>query len=723
MTRFSAFLALTLLLFAAAPAPLARAQLASDTASTDNVQARLMADSIAVTPGQTFYVALHQDIRDGWHTYWRNPGDSGEATRLVLDLPPGWEAGEIVWPAPHAIPVGPLTNYGYEGEIVLPVPVTVPADYEGGSATIGAEATWLVCEDICIPERAEFEFSLRVTDSAPRAHPRYAQQIEGALTAMPKAASGDSVLAVAGERAALAVPDSALAEAEAEGRLREVYFFPHEGGLIEASAPQPVSTEDGALRLELTPGFAMSEAEPPFEGVLAYDIRGENGWTRAARIISAGEGDLRFAAAPPLEAAPAKAGGPGGGLAAAGTLWQALIGAFIGGLILNLMPCVFPVLSLKALGFAQRAHDHAGEVRAHGLIFLAGVLVTFALLGGLLIALKAGGAAVGWGFQLQSPAVILTLILLFFAIALNLLGFFEIGGSLQNIGSGLAARSGTSGAFFTGALAVIVATPCTAPFMAGALGYALTLPAVSALLVFLALGLGLAAPFTLLSFAPGLLSRLPGPGAWMERFKQFMAFPMLAAALWLVWVISVQAGPAGTAAALAGMLALGFAVWAGRLSSLFGKALAAAAVLAALATVPAAAQLSPAATAAGGAGVDARLESVAWSPEALAAARKEGIVFVDFTAAWCITCQVNERVVLNSAPVREAFAEESVTMMVADWTNKNAAIAAELEKFGRAGVPLYLVYRPGVESPQILPQILTEGAVIEAVRGEAATSA
>ncbi len=717
MTRLFAFL----MLVAGALAPVsARAQLASDSMATGNVEARLTADSIAVTPGQTFYVALHQDIRDGWHTYWRNPGDSGEATRLVLDLPDGWEAGEIVWPAPHAIPVGPLTNYGYEGEIVLPVPVTVPADYEGGAATIGAESTWLVCEDICIPESAEFEISLRVTDSAPRAHPRFAQEIEDALAGMPKAASSDSIMAIQGDRAALAVPDADLAAAGAEGRLREVYFFPYEGGLVEAPAAQPVSSEAGALRLELTPGFAMSEAEPPFEGVLAYDVRGDGGWTREARIVSAGEGELSFAAAPRVEGAGGEEGA-GGGVSNAATLWQALIGAFLGGLILNLMPCVFPVLSLKALGFAQRAHDHKGEVRAHGLIFLSGVLVTFALLGGLLIALKAGGAAVGWGFQLQSPAVILALTLLFFAIALNLLGFFEIGGGLQNIGSGLAARSGTSGAFFTGALAVIVATPCTAPFMAGALGYALTLPAISALMVFLALGLGLAAPFTLLSFAPGLLSRLPKPGPWMDRFKQFMAFPMLAAAVWLVWVISVQAGPAGVAAALAGMLALGFAVWAGRLSSLFGKALAAAAVLAALLTVPAAAQLSPASS--GGTGVETETDSLAWSPEALAKAREEGVVFVDFTAAWCITCQVNERVVLNSKPVKQAFAEEGVTMMVADWTNKDAVIAAELEKFGRAGVPLYLVYRPGEESPQILPQILTERAVIEAVRASAPPSA
>jgi len=551
-------------------------------AMTENVTATLAADSLVVTPGQTFYVALSQDIREGWHTYWRNPGDSGEATEIALDMPEGWTAGDILWPAPEALPFGPLMNYGFKGEALLPVPVTVPADFEGEAALIRAQAYWLVCEEICIPESGEMSLSVRVSDGAPRAHPRWGPAIAGAIASLPRPALFDAAIAVArdGETARLTLRAPELAEAQRAGALRAAYFFPFDKGVVEPAAPQKPRALDEAVALDLTPGFELEDGAFAVGGVLAYERRGSEGWARETVEIAA-------------EPAGALAALPAGAAGAGMTLLLALAGAFAGGLLLNLMPCVFPVLSLKALSFARTAHDSPAEVRVQGLFFLAGVVSTFAALGLALVALKGAGAAIGWGFQLQSPAVIMALILLFFAISLNLLGFFELGGGLQNLGARLTQGSGGAAAFFTGALAVVVATPCTAPFMAAALGYALTLDALGALAVFLALGLGLAAPFTLLAFAPGLLRRLPRPGPWMERFKQVMAFPMLAATVWLVWVISLQTGPEGVAFALSGVLALGFAVWAGRLTSRAGKAMAAGAALAALATVPAAARMDP----------------------------------------------------------------------------------------------------------------------------------
>ncbi|MBA4801166.1 MAG: thioredoxin family protein [Euryhalocaulis sp.] len=691
------------------------------TVETDNVKATLAADSIVVSPGQTFYIALHQDIREGWHTYWRNPGDSGEPTQIDLTLPDGWEAGEIVWPAPEPLPVGPLTNYGFSNEVLLPIPVTVPEDFDGAAAAIKADAYWLVCEEICIPESGKLELSLRVSEGEPRVHPRWGDRIADALAAMPQPALFDSTIALDGETAQLSLQDAGLSDALGAGDLRDFYFFPYEPGMVEAAADQTPHAMDDALILALTPGYELEDGAAPVAGVLTYEMRGAEGWAGRAVEISAEPGE---AADLSLAAAPARGGdGAGGGGQA---LLLALIGAFVGGLILNLMPCVFPVLSLKALGFAQKAHEDPGTVRRHGLLFMGGVLVTFAALGLLLVALKAGGAAVGWGFQLQNPAVIMALALLFFLISMNLLGFFEIGGGLQNLGSGLVAgRSGGAAAFLTGVLAVIVATPCTAPFMAAALGYALSLPALGALAIFLALGLGLAAPFTLLAFFPALLRRLPRPGPWMDRFKQFMAFPMLAATVWLVWVLSIQAGPTGVAFALIGLLAAGFAIWAGRFSGWTGRAAALGAMIAALLTVPAAAQLSTGgASVAETSGAPGALSSEPWSRERVAQLQAEGRpIFVDFTAAWCITCQVNERTALKTSDVAAAFAQNDVAFLVADWTNKDAEIAAELERFGRAGVPLYLYYPPGGGAPEILPQILTERGILNTIRkGAAATS-
>ncbi|KAF0172771.1 MAG: thio:disulfide interchange protein, partial [Caulobacteraceae bacterium] len=388
-----------------------------------------------------------------------------------------------------------------------------------------------------------------------------------------------------------------------------------------------------------------------------------------------------------------------------------ILSAFVGGLILNVMPCVFPVLSIKALSLAGGAHD--GRAKRHGLLFLAGVMATFMTLAVALIALKSAGLATGWGFQLQEPALIGVLALLFFAIGLNLIGAFEIGGGLQNVGAGVAAKGGDVGAFATGALAVVAATPCTAPFMAGALGWAATQPPAASLAVFAGLGLGFAAPFTALSFAPGLQKLMPKPGPWMDRAKQFLAFPMFAAAVWLVWVLSVQTGATGTLALLSVFVAFAFAAWAWR-QGMAWRVIAAALFIAVAAAAwrPMTSVVSasaPAKSATAGAEV--------WSAGRVSELRAANTpVFVNFTAAWCVTCKANEIVALSRPGVKQAFADRGVAYLKGDWTARDPAIAAELAAHGRSGVPLYLFYAPGAAEPVVLPQILTERIVRDAVR-------
>ena len=387
-------------------------------------------------------------------------------------------------------------------------------------------------------------------------------------------------------------------------------------------------------------------------------------------------------------------------------LIAAIISALIGGLILNLFPCVFPIISLKALNIAKKAHGERSEVRRQAWLYTAGVLTTFIILVALLLGIKAGGAEIGWGFQLQSPVLVSFLALLFFVIALNLLGTFEIGSSLQGIGGGLTHKQGWTGSFFTGVLAVIVATPCTAPLMAGAIGYALTAPAFATFAVFMALGLGFALPFLLIAYIPGLVNRLPRPGPWMTRFKEFLAFPMFGAVIWLLTVLLAQTGQSGIMWILIAMLSAGFAIWLLKRGGNFAKFLAGMSILAALA-VPLSFRAS---------GDKANVEGIAWSPETVQALRAEGRpVFVDFTAAWCVTCKVNERLVLKTDAVQQAFRDTNTAFVIADWTNKNDAIARELEKYGRAGVPLYLLFPAGHNDvkAEILPQTLRKDMVIE----------
>ena len=705
MTRFVARALAVLAVAAAFALPAAAAPV-----QTGHIEAELVARDAGVTPGGTVYVALRQKIQTGWHTYWRNSGDSGEATQILWTLPPGWTAGEIIWAPPSRQPTGPLMNYGYKGEVLLPVAITAPKSARpGDTITLKAAAAFLVCEDICVPEDAVLTLDLPVVAGAPQPDARWGAAVTKALDAAPKPAGLTATFRKTEAGLQLAIAGAPLKGVDQS----QAYFYPFKGTVIDHAKPQVIERGPEGLTLSLTSGYDFTQSPPPaaLEGVLsvggkAYELAAVEGLPPTG---SSGLGP------PPAEA---PAAGASLGLA------LAFVYALLGGLVLNLMPCVFPILAMKATSLAGHAHEQSAA-RAQGLAFLAGVLATFLALAGVLIAIRAGGSAVGWGFQLQSPVVVAGLALLMLAVALNLSGLFEVGTSLQGVGTGLASKQGLAGAFFTGALAVVVAAPCTAPFMGPALGWALTQSAPVALAVFLGLGLGFAAPFTLAAFAPGLLARLPKPGPWMETFKKLMAFPMYGAAAWLVWVLTVQAGEMGLARVLAAAVVLALAAWvlglAQRRQATGGKPLALAVTGALLAVGAFVLVLVPAYGTAATVSADAApapgsIPEAVYSPEAVAEARAAGKpVFVNFTAAWCVTCQVNEKVAFATAEAADAFTRTGAVYLKADWTRKDAVIAAELARHGRAGVPLYLVYGVNNPDPVILPQFLTPAMVAKAL--------
>jgi thiol:disulfide interchange protein DsbD len=655
-------------------------------AATEHVQARLVASQAAVAPGQRFTVALEQDIKAHWHTYWLNPGDSGQATSIDWQ---GAQAGPIQWPTPSIQAIGPIVNYGYEGKPALLVDVTVPADAKPGARfQPTAEVRWLVCKDVCIPEQVTLGLDLPVAAQG-KPGPD-ADLIDAWRNAIPKPAPFAVKLAAAPQGVRLSGPTAGVTKA---------YFFADTWGAVAHSAPQALKAEASGWALDIPAGDEPLAAGKPLSGVVVLTTAtGEQAWTVSAPMPEgAGKGpgpaDLTTPAAEGgANASPAPA--PEGDLGLA----PALALALLGGLILNLMPCVFPVLSIKALALVNQ-----GNHKAEGLAYTAGVLLSFAALAGVLIALRAGGQQVGWGFQFHSPVFVLVVAYLLFLVGLNLSGFFDVGGSFTGIGSGLAARQGLAGSFFTGVLAAVVATPCTAPFMGAALAFALAQPAVVMLAVFLALGLGLALPFLVLAFWPAAQRWLPRPGAWMDTFKQFLAFPMYAAVVWLLWVLAQQAGPDGVALALGGLVLIAFALWVRRAGrGVLAGGVTVASLALALGT---AAWIKPVAA------VDARAESSVepYSAERLADLRAQNKpVFVNMTAAWCISCLVNERVALSRPEVHEAFAKAGITYLKGDWTREDPKITAVLKAHGRSGVPLYLYYAPGAAEAQVLPQILIE---------------
>jgi len=700
---------LAALVLIAGPAWAAHPVGTSESVVTDNVTARLVAEQAQVRPGSRVDLALILDIRPHWHTYWRNPGDSGEPPRLRWELPAGVTTGPIRWPYPALIRVGPLANYGYSERAVHLVELRVPPNWPVGEPIeIAAEARWLVCEEECIPEQGRFWMRLATASTAGPAT-RWADAFDRARQGLPEPGVIAAELETSAAALTLAVPAAALPPG-----LDDARFFAGEWGLIEHAAPQRWRLDGARLVMTLTPGPAATSVRP--EGLLVVET---DGATRAYRVDASAR--AAGAAAPAMPTAD-RASIPADDLG----LPLALVLALLGGVLLNLMPCVFPVLAIKGLGLAQQGGAPLRHRAWHGLAYTAGVLLFFALLAALLLTLRAAGAAIGWGFQLQSPAFVALMAYLFLVIGLSLSGGLTLGSRLMGIGSGIQAGRGHAGAFVTGGLAALVAAPCTAPFMGAALGYAVTLAWPLALSIMLMLGLGLALPFLLLALLPALAGRLPRPGPWMEHLKQALAFPMFATAAWLVWVLSVHAGSAGVAAVLAGLVLLAFGLWllertrnAGRRWRRAGMGFATLAVAAALALgvgterLAATAQPGPVeAPAANGRGPQA----APYSAEQLDAAQAAGRpVFVNMTAAWCITCLVNERVALSTAAVGDAFAARDVLYLKGDWTERDPAITDYLAGFGRNGVPIY-VYYPPHGAPVVLPQVLTPGIVLEAVR-------
>ena len=657
------------------------------------VRVELLGESQSIAPGETLWVALRQEIRPGWHTYWLNPGDSGEPPRLEWTLPAGFTAGEMRWPHPERIRVGPAMSYGYTDEVVLPIPVTAPADLRPGTrVTLRAQASWIVCEKTCVPEEAPVSLSLPVAAGPPAPDPRGAPLIAAARRAVPTPSPWPATFIATPEHVSLDVAAPGLTAA----RVAEVWFYPARWGVIEHAAPQSARLGSEGITLAVARGPLPEAVAGPIDGVLVVTERLDGGLARHALSVRA-------------EPRAVTVGSPS-------ALLTAMALAFAGGLVLNLMPCVLPVLSVKALALVHHAGD---RLRGHGLAYTAGVLVCFALVAGTLLALRAGGQQLGWGFQLQSPLVVTLLAYVLFVMALSLSGVIVLGAGLTGAGHSLAARAGYAGSFFTGALATVAATPCTAPFMAVAVGYALTQPWLAALLVFEALGLGLALPYLLLTLVPAWRRWLPRPGPWMTQLERLLAFPLYASVAWLVWVVSQQAGPAGVGVALGGLVAIALAAWlyqSTRGARALWRRAAIGAVLALAIGAVGAAALDPRGDTRGAA---TRETGGGWEPFSaarLAELRAAGTpVFVNVTAAWCLTCLVNERVALRSTTVTEAFARKRVVRLKADWTTRDPVITRVLGAFGRSGVPLYLLYPAGAAGdPAVLPQILSERLVLDA---------
>ncbi|HEU0195765.1 MAG TPA: protein-disulfide reductase DsbD domain-containing protein [Nevskiaceae bacterium] len=673
---------------------------------TPHMDATLIAQDQGLVPGQTNWVALELKPQKGWHSYWRNPGEAGLPTRVEWTLPKGVTAGAIRWPAPARLETTGFVDYGYDRPTALMVPLQVAANLPTGRpTTLTAHASWLVCKDICIPGDATLALTLPTTARPARANPSTAHAFANARARWPQPlpVSWKAHYQVRDGRFSLGVGGTGLPAGRAA-------FYAETGHLIDYSATQYSAQDTAGVRLSTVQAKQFQAPGQAVRGVL--EITPRHGPARAY-TVSATAGVV---AAVPATSDPAPPSASHElGLAAA------LLFALLGGLILNLMPCVFPVLSIKAIGILRAGSLARREQRRQGLAYTAGAVLACVAAAAVMLALRRGGEALGWGFQLQSPIFVALLACLMFALGLSLSGIVSFGTRFMGAGERLTRGGGSRAAFFTGVLAVVVASPCTAPFMGAAMGYAIAQSEARALLVFAALGLGLALPFLVIGCVPRVAGWLPKPGAWMESFKQLMAFPLYLTAVWLVWVLARQSGPDAAALVLVGMVVLGLVLWLrGRWPrARFTSGALALGIAGAVALSVQAARLAPPSAAlAANDNVTASLNGPqAWSASRVAQLRAAGrTVFVDFTADWCLTCKVNEHLVLDSSKVRQAFAQAKVAYLRADWTSRGADIGTALNHFGRAGVPLYVVYH-GQNPPQVLPQILTPGAVTAAVGG------
>jgi thiol:disulfide interchange protein DsbD len=686
-------------------------------AARAQVQASLVSADASVQPGKPVTVALHFVHEPHWHTYWINPG-TGLATSLTWALPPGWTAGDIEWPVPHVLKdsSGSVVGNGYEGDLFLPVVLTPPADLKPGTTVeLKATADWLMCQDSCVPGEQQVSLSLPVSASPPAPDPTWGSKLRSVVAALPRAdSSWDVSASISGKTVTLTVK----AKGASPYAPKDLHFFADDG-LVAYDQPQVVK-EDGKGGFVLT--LPVGDDGPKNPKTLIGILASENGW-RADGTLPGLRVNTAFGGAGGAVAGTVQAGSSG--TTPAGTpsapadadtagLGAKLFFAFLGGLILNLMPCVFPVLGIKILGFVNQAGTSPAKVAAHGLVFSLGVLISFWVLAGALLVLRSTGSQIGWGFQLQSPGFIFALAALMLVFALNLSGLFEFGMAATGLGANLQAKGGFSGSFFTGVLATVVATPCSGPFLAAALGAALAMPVLQSLSLFTAIAIGLSTPYLLLSIFPSAVRFLPRPGAWMETFKQLMAFPLYATVGWLLWVLAAQVQDYGLLYACFGLVAIAMGAWiygrwrtpgssAGRMR--FGLA-------GGLVLLAAGAWL-------GWPRAQAPTDVVwqPWSEEAVSKLRSEGrIVYVDFTARWCATCQANKKIVFHSDDVLKTFKDKHIATLRGDWTNQDPKITAELAKYQRSAVPFNLIWMPGKDQPIILPSILTPSTVLNALK-------
>ena len=681
-------------------------------ATPAHVKATLVAADASVQPGKPITVALRLVHNPHWHTYWVFPG-TGLATSIEWQLPPGWQAGPIQWPAPRVLrdSKNNIVGNGYEGETFLPMTLTPPANLKAGDKVeLKADANWLMCADVCIPGGAKLSLSLPVSTDAPQPDSQWGEKIRATLAGLPREASDWKFTATRdGRTIVLNVAPSTSGAAHVP---KDVRYF-SEDGLTVFDAPQSVAPDGrGGLQIKL----AMAEDGPGEAKQLLGVITSENGWgpsqnlrgLKVAASLTAGSSTPAT-----RETAPAKA---------QGSLPGTMLLAWIGGLILNLMPCVFPVLGIKILGFVNQAGHQKAKIVAHGLVFTAGVLASFWALAGALAILRASGDQLGWGFQLQSAAFVYALAVLLLVFGMNMSGVFEFGLRATAVGSDLQSKSGYAGSFFTGVLATVVATPCSAPFLAPALGAALAVSTLESFAIFTAIAVGLSTPYLLLSIFPQAIKVLPRPGAWMETFKQFMAFPLYATVGYLIWVLAAQTSEDGFRGVLFSLVLIAMAVWMyGRWNAPGSSPGRVRFGVVSLVVVGAFGLWMgwPRSMQAQAAGANATPSVVwePWSPEALAKLRAENrIVYVDFTARWCATCQTNKKIVFGSDEVLRYFAANKIATLRGDWTNQDPRITAELARYGRSAVPFNLIWLPGKEKPVILPELLTPGTVLDALR-------
>jgi thiol:disulfide interchange protein DsbD len=740
--------------------------------STAQVKAELMLYAPkAIKAGSSFYLGLKLSHAPHWHTYWKNPGDSGLATELQWTLPGTWKAGETQWPLAKKIPIGPLANFGYENEVLLLSAIKIPANFDASSdGTMVAQlhAKWLVCSKECIPQEGQFEITIPLLQTALQNSTEFEQAL--AQVPRPLKSRKNNQIKVNGSEIELQINNLPVA-----WQGKQLSAMPETAEIIQMTAVPLQEWKDTSWRIQfplsaylgsqpkkmawvITPvDFKPTQLSP----ALRIELPVQGQWQKSknsasvANVTGVASASSTASATTSLPAqAPASATSTNSALAeqelinipalnsqsqnaatslqvdeASSIHWSdfliAVVSALLGGVLLNLMPCVFPVLAIKILHLTQYSNSPT-QRKQSAIAYTLGVVLSFLALASLLLALRSAGQGLGWGFQLQNPAFVVALAVLFVFIALNLLGLFEVGHWLPNRLGNWQANHPVVNAFMTGVLAVAVASPCTAPFMGASLGFAINLPVIMALSVFFALGLGLALPYLLAGFLPAIARYLPRPGAWMESFKQALAFPMLATTIWLVWVLGQQNGLNAAAALLMCLLALGFLIWClsqkGKTKWWLGiiGAMLLTGVVYLLGPFVLDSSDTPNSTQEASAG---NLGSVnqqqsnwqAWSPQLQTQLLEQGkIVFVDYTAAWCVTCQVNKKTTLNQAEVLAAFKAKNIVLLQADWTKRDAVIEKSLAQLGRNGVPVYVFYQQG-KKPVILSELLSPSQVLSAI--------